>query len=229
MVTVNELIEEVRDVLDEPTAAQWTDAQLRRWLSEGNRDIARVTHHYKTTDEFPTIADVSEYTMAEDIITIEHAYYSDGSQDFPLQPKHFEQMDGIWGARMGWSGAWPAYFTTWGNQPTLIMKLFPVPTTNGDVIKLFVSVIPEPLSADGDEDVEVPPAWYDILADYCMYKAMLRDRDPTMDRMLAAYTQKRDALMHNNEYISTARELVPDPRSQMGYVPGWLADMSGII
>ena len=36
-------------MLDEPVAAQWTQSMLRRRTNEGLRDLARTTHHYKST------------------------------------------------------------------------------------------------------------------------------------------------------------------------------------
>lgn len=226
MPTVLELVTQVRDIIDEPTAAQWSDAMLKRWMDEGLRDVARTSHHFKGTAQITLTADVAEYTVPSDIIAIEQVYYDDlTGQLMPLAAKHYEQMDQLWGWRQGWTGGWPSYFTTWGHQPTLKVRLFPVPSTTGHKISLLSSVLPDPMAglADGAQ-VDVPPAWYDMLADYSSYKAMLRDQNPMMDRFLAAYTQKRDALLHNNEYITVAREMMPDPRSQFGWTPAWLAD-----
>jgi hypothetical protein len=226
MPTVLELVTEVRDIIDEPTAAQWSDAQLKKWIDEGNRDIARLSHHYKSTDILTLTMDVSEYTLPADILAIEHVYYDDlAGTKMPLVARHYEQMDGIWGGRQDWGGLWPSYFTTWGHQPTLKLIIWPVPQVTGHLAHLLMSITPAPMQSLSDSSqVEVPGAWYDMLADYCSYKALLRDGNPAMDRFLAAYTGKRDALLHNNEYLNVAREMVPDPVSRFGYVPAWLAE-----
>lgn len=224
MVTVSQLVQDVRDILDEPAAAQWTDAMLVRWLNEANRDLARITHHYKNRSVTPALQDVSEYTMPSNILTIEHVYYDDGSFQRPLTPRHFEQMDQVWGNRQDWGGGWPEFYTTWGNSPSLIMRIFPVPQVMGDQLIVLSSVLPVEMNVSTpSQNVEVPSAWYDCLGDYCMYKAMLRDRDPNMDRALAAYSQKRDAMLANNDYLPVAREMMPAPMSRSGWVPDWLA------
>lgn len=226
MPTVLELVTEVRDIIDEPTAAQWTDAMLKRWIDEGARDIARTTHHYRSTAIVVLTAGVAEYIVATDVLNIEHAYYDDGTDlRQPLIAKHWEQMDGIWGNRQGWEGAWPQYFATWGHQPNLKVRLYPVPSVTGHELHLLYVCTPVSIVglADGAQ-VDVPGAWYDALADYAAYKAMLRDNPAKMQGYLSSYNGKRDQLMHNNEYINVAREMIPDPMALGGMVPRWLAD-----
>lgn len=223
MPTVAELIEDVRDMLDEEVEGQWKDRQLKKWLNEANRDIARTTHHYKSTDTLTVTADVAEYTMPDYFIAIEQAYYDDlAGMVRPLQAKYYEQMDAVWGSRQGWSGAWPEYFTTWGHAPMLKLRLHPVPSTTGHKVKLLVAILPEDLGAD-DDQVEVPPAWYDALADYCAWKAFLKDQNPMAEQYRQSYVGKRDQMLHNNEYLAVARQMVPDPASDYGYVAPWLA------
>lgn len=227
MPTVAELIEEVRDMLDEPTSALWTDPMLKRWIDEANRSIGRLTHYYKDTDEIVLTQDIAEYSLATDILNVDHAYYDDlsGTRKIPLIPRHLEQMDVIWGERQDWSASWPEYFTTKGNQPELKLRLYPVPSIDLHKVELIVSVIPESIVGLADADpVDVPGAWYDILVDYCRYRGFLRDRDPQANEALSAYSGKLDGLLHNREHIPVARDMVPNPVGTRGYVPGWLAD-----
>lgn len=221
-----ELENRVRAILDEPVAAQWTQADIRRWLNDANRDLARVTHHYKGPKTITLTSGAAEYVLPEDVLAVEHAYYIDatGSRQVPLAAAHWEVMDDIWGEHRDWQGAWPQMFTVWGYAPFLKLRLYPVPSITGDTCQLLVAQLPVemPLSGSDTTNVDVPSAWVDALVDYCAYMAHRRDRRTDLAaEALAAFNAKRDGLLHNNDYLGVNRELVADPRA--GYVPAWLA------
>lgn len=222
MPTVAEVLTEVRNILNEATAAQWDDAMLRQWITEGNRDLARSTRYYKGTQSIVLTAGTAEYAVGTSILAIEHAYYNDGSRDMPLLAKHYEQMDNIWGQYSGVNG-WPQFFTTIGSQPTLKVRLYPVPSINGHTLKLVTAVIPVevPLASPTSTAIEVPAAWYDALADYCEYKARRRDGDPAWTSAFEVYRVKRDQLLEAPDHLAINREIVPTPN---GYMPSWLVE-----
>lgn len=231
MTTNAELVTQVRDLLDEPVAALWTDAQLRGWLNEGNKEIAVPTRHYKSTAQVSLTAGTAEYTLADNILAVEMAYYIDtttgGTRQIPLVASHWEAMDQIWGEHQDWEGAWPQMFTVWGYAPFLKLRLYPVPSVTGDTVRLLTAVLPTPMALTGDDNVQVdvPPAWITALVDYCRYRAHLRDRDIQMaEQSRMAFEAKRDELMHVNDYMAANREMVPDPMS--GWVPRWLAEFT---
>lgn len=229
MPTLLEMEDRVRAVLDEETAAQWSQTNLRRWLNEGNFDLARTTHHYKSSTTVALTAGTAQYTLADNVLAIEHAYYIDtvagGSRQVPLALGHWEQMDQVWLEHRDWEGAWPQMLTYWGYSPTLTIRLYPVPSITGDDLQLLVSILPDemPLSGSDSSAVDVPTAWYDALSDYCRYKAFLRDADQRWQEAYGAYREKRDALMHANDYLGINRSVVVDPRLSYG-VPWWIAE-----
>lgn len=226
MVTRLELETEVRDILDEPTAKHWTAAQLRRWLNEGLRVIGRETKQFKTTASITLTAGVAEYLTGTNVLSIEHAYYNDLSgRQVPLEPMHYEQMDRIWGDHRGQQGTWPYAFTTWGRPPSLYVRLFPVPSVTNHTLDMLVAVLPSPIAVTGGTDndqVDVMPGWYDLLADYCEYKALRRNRDPEWQSARAEFATKLDSLVHNPDYLAVNREMVPVPG--VGYHPRWLVE-----
>lgn len=224
MPTLLELETEVRNLLDEPTAAQWTQSALRTWLNEANRDIARVTRHYKSTDTVTMVSGTAEYTMDANIIAIEQAWYDDGSRQLPLAPRHYENMDHVWGDQQNYQGAFPAFYTTWGYSPQLKLRLYPVPTSNTHTVKLLTVIYPTamPLTGSDGTAVDVPGAWYDALADYCMFRALQRDRDPRWQEYRQLYLEKRDDMLMLSDYDNVNREVVADPN--VGYLPRWLVE-----
>jgi len=224
--TLAELEDRVRAILDEATAAQWSSENLRRWFNDGLRDIARTTRHYKSTAQINLVAGVAEYTCAENILTIEMCWFYDGTSKRPLVPEHFEQMDQIWGSHQDRAGR-PTHFSTWGNSPTLKLRLWPVPLETNGVggvtakALLNTAVLPAemPLTGNPTTTVDVPAGWVDLLVDYCEYLALRRDRDPRSGEAFQVYQAKRNDLIHSNDYLSVNRGIVLDPYA--GPVPMW--------
>lgn len=225
-VTLDELELRVRAILDEPTAGQWQQDNLRRWFNEGLRDLARTTRHWKSTATQNATAGTSEYTQPSSILAIEHAYYDDGSGNlYPLTAAHYESMDNVWGAHQNRAGR-PEFFTTKGSSPALKLKVWPVPTVThaGPPTSRFqmnTVILPTemPLSGSGGSNLDCPDGWVDLIVDYAEYMALRRNRDPRWQEAWEIYKSKRFDLINSNDYLPINRELVVDPYA--GYVPLW--------
>jgi hypothetical protein len=217
----------LRDLLDETTAAQWTDVQLRRWLNEGIRDIARRTRHYWDTDTIDTAADDGEYTVAEDVLHIKHVYFTpdgDTSRDIPLEPRAFEAMNQVWWDRQDQSSGYPVFFTTFGYAPTLTIKLFPVPSVDG-TLTLHVIRLPAELDVtSGTGNIDVPTGWLEVAYDYAEYKALRKDRDPRWQEAYNLYEAKIQDIIDMGEYINAPGEFIP---TTTGMLPNWLVGWEG--
>lgn len=229
-LTVNQVITAVRDRLDEATAGQWTDTQLKRWLNEALRDLARKTKHIKDTTTFATVAGQAEYTAASNIIEIEHAFYAPGDgRQCGLIPRAFEGMNNIWGAQQNQAGGDPAMFTTWGVPPLLKVRLYPVPPTSAKTVTLYVTrlctVITENETLD-NAVIDFPEAWVDLTKDFVEYCALRKDRDPRWQESFQFYSQRVDDLVVNSDYMNAPMEMIADPLVSGGVVPRWLADSS---
>lgn len=229
MPTVTELLLQVRGNLDEAVAAQWSNSALKRWINEGNRDIARATKHFKDKLAVSTIASQSEYTLAANVLSVEHAWYDDGSRYMPMTPRQMEGMDQVWGADQNSRTGYPAFFTTWGFAPAITLKVFPAPVLSSKNIRLLISRLPAEITInDNPVDasvVETVSNWYDALVDYCEYRALRKDRDPRWQEAYQFYETKRDGLINNPDYITANREVVADPMA--GYLPAWLTSGDG--
>lgn len=226
MPTVTELIAQVRDIVDEPIGAQFSDTQLRRWLNEGNRDLSRSTRHLKTQQTIPTVAGTSSYTVNANALSIELAWYQDvpGARFLALEPRHMENMDAVRGYNWARTGT-PSFFSTQGFSPNLQILIYPVPAVTADNIVVYVSRISADIDITGAGDasqVDTPSAWYDALADYAEMKCLRRDRDPRWSDAWKMYTDKRDGLINNPDYLAVNRELTVDPIA--GALPTWLVE-----
>ncbi len=224
MATATEILQEVRDILDEASATQWTDAMLLRWINEGNRDLARSTRHIKQQLTIDCVAGTASYSLAATTLSVEHAWLYDGTRHYPLQPAHMENMDAVRGYDWSRSGN-PMFYSTQGFAPSLTILVHPVPTSSDHDLILYVSRLPVELATDGSDNadtIEIPQAWYDALADYVEFKALRRDRDPRWQEAFSLYQEKRDGLINNPDYLPINRGMIADPVS--GYLPEWLVE-----
>lgn len=84
-LTLSDAITEIRDNLNEATAAFWTDAQLTKWIKEGVRNFSTKTLLVEDTQDIdPLIANQLSYSSGDetwiaDIIEPYAAIYNDGS------------------------------------------------------------------------------------------------------------------------------------------------------
>lgn len=222
--TVDTAVTALRERLDETTAAQWTDVQLRRWLNEGLRDIARRTRHYWDVDTIDTAADDGEYTVADDVLHIKHVYFNpdgDVGRQIPLEARAFEAMNQVWWDRQDQSSGYPTFFTTYGYAPTLTIKLYPVPSVAG-TLKLHVIRLPADLDiTSGTGNIDVPTGWVEVAYDYAEYMALRKDRDPRWQESYEMYEGKVQGLIDMGEYINAPGEFVP---TGSGVLPSWLTD-----
>jgi hypothetical protein len=225
--TIAETIDRVRDMLDEEqtTGGRWSQKQLRRWINDGMRDIARVTRHFRDRATISLTMNVGEYTVPDNVLEIELAYYLPGDgQYIPLQPRQFESMDLIWGSRQDQSGGYPMLYTVWGFSPNLKLRLYPVPPVTGHDVSLMVVRFPAQIALDGSADgtvIDFPEAWLDAIVSYAEYRARRMDGDPRWQEARGEYTEIRDQLTVMGDYLNAPREITPDPYT--GWVPNWLS------
>ena len=223
MPTLSDLLTEVRDIIDEPIAAQFTDAMLTRWINEGARDLARATRHLKDSLTIPTVAGSGSYALPANVLAVEHCYFHDNGSGrrFPMTPQHLESIDQVRGMNWDREGT-PTYYTTQGFSQNLTLTVFPTPILSTDEWVLLIARLPtDPISPSSN--VDAPTAWYDALADYAEFKALRRDRDPRWQEAYQLYGEKRDGLVNNPDYHTANREMIPDGAA--GYLPRWLVEM----
>lgn len=224
MPTTDDLILQVRDILDESTPGQFSDAMLVRWLNEGGRDLARSTRHLKDKATIPTVAGSGTYALPESVVAVEHCYYHEAGsgRNFPLTPRHLENLDAVRGYDWTREGT-PMFFTTQGYTPNLTLTVYPVPSSSLDSWVLLTARLPVEIDPNAPSaEVDVPSAWYDALVDYCEFKALRRDRDQRWQEAYQFYTEKRDGLINNPDYHTANREMVADATA--GYMPRWLVE-----
>lgn len=221
--TLGTLLTQVRDRLDEATARQWTDAQLRAWINEGARDLARKCEVLQDRDDIAVVAGTREYTLPTDLIRVYRVEYRITGDDsvYPLDYKDFNNMDGIWWTHQDISENTPRYYTMWGFPPTLKIILYPTPAQAG-TLKVFNYRLPAELATNGTADasnIEVPEGWSDVIVDFCEYMALRKDADPRWTEAKALYSE------HIEDLFATSRRWTDQSGEfsvMSGPIPPWI-------
>lgn len=191
--TQSNLLQMVRDRLDEQTESSWLDTELRRWINQGAREVARRTETLQTTSTIAMSSGVQQYTAPTDVIRIYRVEYLDTSSIvYPLEYRDFNTMDGVWWSSQLTASGRPMLWTAWGFPPTLKIILYPTPDTSATNIKVYYYKLPTVIAEDGSNPnttLDIPNGWEDLLVDYVEYNALRKDRDPRWQEAKALFEQ----------------------------------------
>ena len=168
------------DRLNDPNHVTATLPQLRRWINEATREIARRTECLFGTDTIPVLAGTQSYFLPPDVVRLNHVQYELDTQTIALEYIEQGAAQYLWGVNQAHQSAWPEQYTTWGHpgSSTFSIRLFPVPSSNG-TLRIYYSRLPVELATDGSDDntsIDVPNGWEDPLLDYVQAQVFLRDR-----------------------------------------------------
>jgi hypothetical protein len=204
MVTQAEAVTKVRERLDETTAATWTNEQLRGWINEAMRDVARLSETIQSTATITiTSTDITngvqEWTLDGTTLRVYRVEYKPTGQTnvYPLEYGDFNNLDAVWWTRKTISTGTPQMFTLWGYPPQLKIVLYPKPALAG-TLTVYYYKVPADLATDGTAaatTLSVPNGWEDLVYEYVTYLALRRDRDPRWQEAKQAYDEKLAAMV----------------------------------
>jgi hypothetical protein len=230
MTTQAEFITRIRERLNEENGArQWSDQNLRGWINEGARDIARKTESLQDRDTIPAVVGTAEYSFGTDAIRIYRVEFTPiGERTRPLEYVDVKSMDNYGWEQRDRRNSYPSVFTVFGSGRTLKLICFPAPETAGNFTVWFYK-LPADLEVinptDANEHVEIPPGWDDILLDYVEYRALRKDRDARWTESKALYDENLASMYDNTRrLVEDAGMITPGVG---GYLPNWLTSFNG--
>lgn len=191
--TLSTAIANVRSLLDEPTAAFWSNTELTRWINEACKDIARRAETNQKTHIQTVIATTQTFTApstAYRIHRIEFIQTPTTSQPntYTLEFRGYMEMDQIWGINQQWPATYPLYYTLWTKPPALKIITFPVTATPGKLKIYYYSQITTATTTASD--ITVLPGWEDLVYTYAVYRALRKDADPRWKDFQVSYEAK---------------------------------------
>jgi hypothetical protein len=224
VATQAELLNAVRSRLDEATPRFWEDEELRRWVNEGARDVARRAEVLQDVENIAVTAGTHEYTLAADLIRVYRVVWKPAgmSNHVPLDYQDFNSMDS---AGWTWTNAqgWPSVFTMWGYPPNLKLVLYPKPTSAGS-LDVFYYRFPAQLALDGSDaasEVDLPNGWEDLVIAYTEMVALRKDANPRWVDSKALYEQGIAEMMERTRRWTDQAGGIT---THGGYLPGWLVN-----
>lgn len=223
MASQQDLLREVRARLDESTEHMWLDSQLRSWINDGARDIARKTETLLDRQDITAVVGTQEYTMPTDTIRVHRVeWHPDGDDNiYPLEYRDFQSADNVWWTSQIQTEGTPVIFTLWGFPPQLKLIVYPTPSEAGS-FKVFYYRNPAELTTDGTDSastIEIPEGWHDVICDYVEFKALRRDKDPTWQEAKALYDEHVLDLHATTRRWSDQAGMIQAGNS---FVPAWL-------
>jgi len=204
MTTPAEALTAIRLLLNEPTAAAWSDPELRGYLNDALKDIARRTLCIRDKVTVTASASINEYALAATILHIDRIEWTPtgDTRKIPLTPRSYDSMDLMWGTHQDSITSDPRVYTTWGvpgpSPLGLKLKVYPTPHVGGNLV-VFVRRLPTPIPINGSADstqIELPQGWDEIAYDYVCYKAFRKDR------------QYETAMAHNQSYEERIGDMI---------------------
>lgn len=175
----------IRVLIDETTASEisgaWPSPQLRRWVNEACKDIARRTESLQTKTTIAGVAGTQEYTLPAAMTRVTRVEWKPTGSDqiYPLEYADFNNMDSVWWTQQSITQQTPRMYTMWGYPPSLKIVIYPKPPSAG-TFNVYYYALPTALATDGTQDssnLPIPEGWEDCVYAYTEYMALRKDRD----------------------------------------------------
>lgn len=184
----------VRDRLaEEDYAAFYSDAQIRAWLNEGVREVARQTLWKRTSSTVAVTAGTRYYTAPAAAIQIYRVEYlpTGSSQIYRLEYADINAMDIVWGTNQAIGRSTPEMYTLVSANP-LSIQVSPTPAVGGN-LKVYYYAMPTDLATDGtaaSSNLDVPGGWEDLPVEWATSIGYRKARDLPNYQMAAAQFER---------------------------------------
>lgn len=165
-MTGQDVITAVRDILNEQTAAFWTDTQLLKWINNGIIDIVSKTWCLADSETITLATGTLEYALSNDLIAVVSVTYNSAKGlvlGHPSMLGHIYDPDE------------PVYYYFFNQK----IGILPKPTSTVDSNTCEVYEIPKPTEITVAGTVTVPSYLDDTLQQYVVGKALRKDNRPT--------------------------------------------------
>lgn len=231
MVLLSESITNIRSQLDElgtQFIGYWNNNEIRAWVNDAVRDIARRTETILTfNSSLPAVAGQAKYNLPADVIRVHRIEFvpTGSTQVYPVVASTYDELDQVWGINQLQQSSYPCNYACWGPPGSMTIQFFPVPAASG-TFNLFYYAMPVNLAVDGSQDsavLNIPAGWDDLVVNYVTYRALMKSKSQEYQLFKALYDETLNYLMNvtrqahdNGRYVQT----------QTGSVPNWLYNFS---
>jgi hypothetical protein len=215
-ITQSAAIEQVRARLAEETPGFFTDSQIRAWLNDGVREVARRSLWKRTSSSVSVVAGTQFYTAPSTAIQISRVEYKASTSNaiYPLEYRDINAMDVVWGINQSIGRGTPEYYTLVSANP-LSIELCPTPGVGG-TLKVYYYAMPTDLTVNANTDaatnLDVPVGWEDLPVEWATGMGFRKSRDVNAYQLaVAVFAQQLDRLTEMaTRYTDSPTGIVPD-------------------
>lgn len=226
MVTMAQALTNVRSQVDElnTTNQYWGDPELRQWINEGVRSVARRTETilvYNAT--LAAIVNQAKYNLPPDVIRVHRITFqpTNSIQEYPITGSTYDELDMLWGINPQQTASYPSVFCVWGTPGAMTVQFYPVPAQTG-IFNIFYYGMPADLDRNGGEDAKqlvIPSGWDDIITLFVTYRAKIKAKDPDWQIAKGLF---EDELQHLVDVTRQAHDQGRYMQTATSTVPQWL-------
>lgn len=165
---VADVISRVKRQFGDESGAQVTDADIIRWINDGQNEIAQMHELLEATAVTKTLAGKVDYELPDSMVTLQAIYYN-GAKLRNLSNQEFDEYIRV--ANDGGNSEGSYVYTSWGNRITL----FPAPASSLD-LRINFSCFPAPVEISADE-LNIPLRYHNRLVEYVLAQAYELDEN----------------------------------------------------
>lgn len=174
--TVAQAILEARDALDDPAPGRFKDPQLRRWLNEAQRDIARRVPWFRLEATESAVAGTQTYDAPVTAVMIHDIRYETTGSDRPYPLDYMPQANVArqMGPMLTTSRGIPSVFWTGGFPGALTFSVAPIPSSAGTFTIFYYAIPADYTDYSNDDETDsilVPEGFESAVVHYMVYSA----------------------------------------------------------
>lgn len=182
MSTLGKIMHMASVILDDQASVRVTPMQLRMFVNEGQREVARRSECLRTKTDVPVVAGTSSTIVPLPIVRISEIYFhaTGDTHTIPLVYRDHRANRTVWGSGRDVGSGTPEIFWTEGfpGDTSFTVNLFPKPFRAG-TLEIHYYRFPTDFALDGSDDdqpIDLPSGWSDTLTPFVVMRGMEAQR-----------------------------------------------------
>jgi hypothetical protein len=172
-VNVQDIMTRVKRTFGDEAGVQITDADIFRWINDGQREIAVQNDALQTKGTLASVAGQQAYTLPADLLTLQSVWFA----GFLVNPKSWQQAEEdiiALGTPNVLQQGQPSFYWTWANQ----INFYPVPSDSVSSIVVFYNRSPIQVATSLDS-LDLGVTYHNAILQYVLQQAYELDEDWT--------------------------------------------------